>query len=184
LSSVRTAVLRSDGLCWEASRSRWQLSRVVPCGWPVVSSSAATPSRMWPAGTEARLIAVDNTVRPSASISLLPQAAAWVNESNEEQRAKSLAMLAQAADALLEAGLAVSTHTPEGSPQELLTEQAAAWEADSIFVGARGCGGAAWAIPSRPCLNGADHTRALFGRAHSILSIPLVPRPVIGRTHR
>ena len=102
----------------------------------------AVASRMWPAGTEARLIAVDNTVRPSASISLLPQAAAWVNESNEEQRAKALAMLAQAADALLEAGLAVSTHTPEGSPQERLTEQAAAWEADSIFVGARGCGGA------------------------------------------
>jgi nucleotide-binding universal stress UspA family protein len=119
--------------------------RVIVCvdGSPGAEAAFnAVASRMWPAGTEARLIAVDNTVRPSGSISLLPQAAAWVNESNEEQRVKALEMLEQAADALLEAGLAVSTHTPEGSPQELLTEQATAWEADSIFVGARGLSGA------------------------------------------
>jgi nucleotide-binding universal stress UspA family protein len=98
----------------------------------------AVASRTWPAGTEARLVAVDNTVRPSGSISLLPQAAAWVSESNKEQLAQARTILERAADALLEAGLLVSTRTPNGSPQELLTQEAAVWGADCIVVGAGG----------------------------------------------
>ena len=100
----------------------------------------AVASRTWPAGTEARLIAVDNTVRPSGNINLLPQAAAWVDECNEEQRAKARAMLYRAADALLEVGIHISTHSPKGSTPAVLAQEAASWEADCIFVGAQGFG--------------------------------------------
>lgn len=35
-------------------------------------------------------------------------------------------------------GLAVSTATPEGDPREILVEAASSWNADCIFLGARG----------------------------------------------
>jgi nucleotide-binding universal stress UspA family protein len=95
--------------------------------------------RAWPAGTEARVIAVDDTLRPS--ISLLPRASAWVSESNRERLAKSRAMLTRAAEALRDAGMHVSTHTPKGSAPDLIAQEAAAWEADCIFVGAQGLTG-------------------------------------------
>jgi nucleotide-binding universal stress UspA family protein len=95
-------------------------------------------SRSWPLGTEARLIAVDDTIRPRGAASLVPTAAAWITESNQEHLGKVHAMLEYAADALLEAGLAVTQRTPKGSAQGLLSKEAAAWEADCVVVGARG----------------------------------------------
>jgi nucleotide-binding universal stress UspA family protein len=110
------------------------------------ASVGAMASRPWPAGTEARLIAVDATIRPTGTATLVPTAAAWIRESNEEQLAKAHAMLEHSANELLEAGLAVTLQTPKGIPQELLSEEAASWEADCIFVGARGFknGGQPW----------------------------------------
>jgi nucleotide-binding universal stress UspA family protein len=99
---------------------------------------AAVAARSWPGGTEARLIAVDDTIRPTGAASLVPTAAAWISESNEEHLAKAHAMLEHGANELLEAGLLVNLRTPTGSPQDLLCQEAAAWEADCIFVGARG----------------------------------------------
>lgn len=87
---------------------------------------------------EARLLAIDDTSRPTGTARLVPTAAAWISESNEEQLAKAHAMLEHAANELLEAGLAVTLQTPKGRPQELLSEEAASWEADCIFVGAQG----------------------------------------------
>jgi nucleotide-binding universal stress UspA family protein len=98
----------------------------------------AVASRSWPRGTAARLIAVDDTIRPTGTANLVPTAAASISESNEEQLAKAHAMLEHAANELLEAGLAVNRQTPKGSPQNLLSKEAAAWGADCIFVGARG----------------------------------------------
>jgi nucleotide-binding universal stress UspA family protein len=98
---------------------------------------AAVASRSWPGGTEARLIAVDDTIRPTGAASLVPTAAAWIRESNEEHLAKAHAMLEHGANELLEARLLVSLRTPKGTPQDVLSQEAAAWEADCIFVGAR-----------------------------------------------
>ena len=98
----------------------------------------AVISRSWPGGTAARLIAVDNTIRPTGTAHLVPTATAWISKSNEEHLAKAHAMLEQAANELLKAGLMVNLHTPKGSPQDLLGKEAAAWEADCIFVGALG----------------------------------------------
>jgi nucleotide-binding universal stress UspA family protein len=98
----------------------------------------AVAARSWPAGTQVRVITVDNTVRPTGAISLVPTAVAWVRESNEEQVAKAQAMLELSADKLLDAGLVVSTRTHNGSPVEILNEEARSWDASSIFVGALG----------------------------------------------
>jgi nucleotide-binding universal stress UspA family protein len=98
----------------------------------------AVASRSWPGGTEARLIAVDDTIRPTGTASLVPTASAWITESNEEHLARAHAVLEYAANALLEAGLLVSQRTPKGRPQDLLSKEAGAWEADCVFVGARG----------------------------------------------
>lgn len=97
----------------------------------------AVVSRAWPVGTEARLVSVDDTIRPTGSVSFVPAAAAWISESNEERLAKAHAMLEYAASELLDAGVLVSIRTPKGSPQNLLSQEAAAWAADCIFVGAR-----------------------------------------------
>jgi nucleotide-binding universal stress UspA family protein len=98
---------------------------------------AAVASRSWPGRTEVRLIAVDDTIRPTGAASLVPTAAAWIRESNEEHLAKAHAMLEHGANELLEARLLVSLRTPKGTPQDVLSQEAAAWEADCIFVGAR-----------------------------------------------
>jgi nucleotide-binding universal stress UspA family protein len=98
----------------------------------------AVGARSWHGDTEVRVVTVDNTVRAMGAISLVPTAAAWVNESNEEQLAKAHSMVEHAADVLLGAGLQVSTRKYGGSPADVLSDEARAWEVDSIFVGARG----------------------------------------------
>jgi nucleotide-binding universal stress UspA family protein len=96
----------------------------------------AVALRSWPGGTEARVIAVDDAIRPTGTASLVPTAAAWISESNEEHLAKAHAMLEDAANRLLDAGLLVSRRTPKGRPQDLLSKEAAMCEADCVFVGA------------------------------------------------
>jgi nucleotide-binding universal stress UspA family protein len=98
----------------------------------------AVAARSWPKGTEARLVAVDDTIRPTGAVSFVPAAAAWISESNEERLARAHAMLEYAASELLDTGMLVDVRTPKGSPQNLVSQEAAAWAADCIFVGARG----------------------------------------------
>jgi nucleotide-binding universal stress UspA family protein len=108
-------------------------------GSPDADGAAHTVgARSWPGGTEVRVVTVDNVVRPSGAISLLPTAAAWVRESNEEPIAKAHSMLEHAAEVLLGAGLHVSMGTYRGNPADILIDEARTWEADAIFVGARG----------------------------------------------
>jgi nucleotide-binding universal stress UspA family protein len=98
----------------------------------------AVAARSWPGGTEVRVITVDNTVRPTGTISFVPTAVAWLRESNAEHVGKAQAMLEQSADTLLDAGLVVSTRTHKGIPAEILNHEARSWDASSIFVGALG----------------------------------------------
>jgi nucleotide-binding universal stress UspA family protein len=83
-------------------------------------------------------LTVDSTVRPSGAISLVPTAARWVRESNDEQIANAHAMLEHAADTLLDTGLQVSTRAHSGIPADILNEEARTWDARSIFDGALG----------------------------------------------
>jgi nucleotide-binding universal stress UspA family protein len=90
----------------------------------------AVGSRVWPLGTEVRIIAVDDGSSSIAAglMEELPLAAAQ--------------MVAWGENALSEIGLKVSVVTEKGDPRRVLIDQAQAWDADSIFVGGRRFSGA------------------------------------------
>jgi len=75
----------------------------------------AVGSRVWPAGTEVRLIAVDE----GSSSTAAGQMVTWAE--------KALSVI----------GLKVSVAMETGDPRRVLIDRAQAWDADSIFVGGR-----------------------------------------------
>lgn len=84
----------------------------------------AVASRNWPPGAEVKLIT--SLVRAA----LLPDRHPWP----EWYKAREIHLDMQRE--LEAAGLTVSTAIEEGDPKRILIEEAAKWEADSIFVGA------------------------------------------------
>lgn len=85
----------------------------------------AVGSRVWPTGTEVRLIAVDDGTSPN-KISAL-----------------AASLMVQWAETELSAiGLRTSAAFKKGEPQRVLVEEARKWKADSIFVGSRNVSGA------------------------------------------
>jgi nucleotide-binding universal stress UspA family protein len=98
----------------------------------------AVLSRRWPAGTEIRVVAVDDTVRPTGTVKMVPTATEWINESNDIQVADMGGMVHQAAEMFLEAGFDVSMQVAKGIPRDVLNEEARRLGADCIIVGARG----------------------------------------------
>jgi nucleotide-binding universal stress UspA family protein len=97
----------------------------------------AVGSRVWPHGTEVRIVIVDDSVSPRRIAHVLPTAAEMIGSSKEEAAAKAQQMAQWAADELRIIGLEVSVVTEKGDPRRVLIDQAKAWDADSIFVGGR-----------------------------------------------
>jgi nucleotide-binding universal stress UspA family protein len=98
--------------------------------------------RVWPEGTEVRIVAVDDGTSPARISRILPAAAAMVGDSNEETSVAARRMVEWAADELRAIGLRVSVAVERGEPRRVLVEEARKWGADSIFVGGRRFGGA------------------------------------------
>jgi nucleotide-binding universal stress UspA family protein len=96
--------------------------------------------RVWPEGTEVRIVAVDDGVSPTGIAHILPTAAATIRSRNEEAAAKARRMAEWAESELRAIGLLVSVAIVKGEPQSILIEEALKWEADSIFVGSHGLG--------------------------------------------
>ena len=94
--------------------------------------------RVWPEGTEVRIVAVDDGVSPTRIAHILPTTAATIRSRNEEAVAKARRMTEWAADELRAIGLQVSVGIEKGEPQSILIEEALKWGADSIFVGSHG----------------------------------------------
>jgi len=90
----------------------------------------AVGSRVWPHGTEVRIIAVDDG------------SASMIAGLNDELPSAAERMVAWAENALGVIGLQVSVVTEKGDPRRVLIDQAKAWDADSIFVGGRRFSGA------------------------------------------
>ena len=82
--------------------------------------------RVWPDGTEVRIIAVDDGTSPARISALISG-----NEKVCEE------MVAWAENELRAIGLQVSVAIEKGDPRRVLIEQAQTWDADSIFVGGR-----------------------------------------------
>jgi len=85
----------------------------------------ALGSRVWPHGTEVRIVAVDTG------------SSSFVTGHDDELPVAARQMVAWAENALAEIGLRVSVVMEKGDPRRVLIDQAKAWDADSIFVGGR-----------------------------------------------
>src|SRR5690349_1421052 len=95
-------------------------------------------SRVWPHGTEVRIVTVDENVSPRGIAHVLPLPAEMIgSSSNEGSFTKAKQMAEWAAEELGVIGLKVSVVQEKGDPRRVLIEQARAWDADSIFVGGR-----------------------------------------------
>lgn len=100
---------------------------------------SAMARRRWPAGSEARVIAVDYHVRPTGIAQLLPTAITMIAENIDEELAKKREMLEAAVEDLRAvAGLHVTSEIIQGDPKNVLIEEAKNFEADCVFVGSRG----------------------------------------------
>jgi nucleotide-binding universal stress UspA family protein len=94
--------------------------------------------RVWPEGTEVRIVAVDDSVSPGGVARILPAAAEMIRSSNEEVAGQARQMAEWAESELRVIGLRVSVAIEKGDPQRILIEEAGKWDADCIFVGSRG----------------------------------------------
>ena len=85
----------------------------------------AVGRRVWPYGTEVRIIAVDDG------------SSSMFTDHNGELPVAAAQMVGWAENELSVIGLKVSVLAEKGDPARVLAEQARAWDADSIFVGGR-----------------------------------------------
>lgn len=98
-------------------------------------------TRSWPRGTQVRLVAALDTV---FCVSPMPKDKAvvkWFEVSNENDLISLRQIFESWADRLRQVGLVASVELKEGDPKTLLIEEAESWNADSIFVGAKGIRG-------------------------------------------
>lgn len=90
----------------------------------------AVAARVWPAGTEAHLVAVVDDV--------VEEVYEYVEAVNHQGWSWLMDTLEAAEKTLLTAGLRVSPHIKKGDPRHVLVREAQTRKADCIFVGARG----------------------------------------------
>ena len=91
-------------------------------------------SRVWPAGTEVRIIFVDEGVSLQSLSPIAPSTPELIDE-EKTLTARNLVHWAQSE--LSAIGLDTSSYIDKGDPKTVLIEKAIEWNVDSIFVGAR-----------------------------------------------
>jgi nucleotide-binding universal stress UspA family protein len=102
-------------------------------------------SRTWPAGTEAQVISVLQSLVPvttvlEANTYAREPAYSVIREADERMRVRLTNISAEAANALSRARIVANHSVIEGDPREVLLAEAERLDADVIFVGARGHG--------------------------------------------
>jgi len=95
-------------------------------------------SRVWPDGTQARIVTAFDPVVPPLISSLMSPAVKWINEDNVVERERAQHIAEWAADTLRRASLDASAIVKVGNPKHALLKEAEDWNADAIYVGARG----------------------------------------------
>jgi nucleotide-binding universal stress UspA family protein len=98
----------------------------------------AVSTRTWPAGSEVRVVVVDDPVLPTSLGDVVPPLKEWIDEGNEGQRAWAQRVVDGAAHKLRGTELTVSSVVKEGDPKRVLVAEAEEWGADCIFVGSAG----------------------------------------------
>lgn len=94
--------------------------------------------RVWPAGTEVRLVVVDDGSGPTRIAHIRPCLADMVTACGEDETVSARLMAEGAWAVLQERGLNASVEIREGDPRRVLAEESHEWAADSIFVGSHG----------------------------------------------
>lgn len=98
-------------------------------------------SRDWPKGSEARLVVVLDTVMFLAPDSSRPEVVKWFEVNRQADLEQLKTVFEGEADKLRKAGLSTSVILAKGNPKVTIVKEAESWNADSIFVGARGVRG-------------------------------------------
>jgi nucleotide-binding universal stress UspA family protein len=101
--------------------------------------------RNWPAGTEVRVVAVVETLVPAltaidTNTYASESAFQIVQESDRHEWDRKRAAAEESEQLLRDAGLTASSIVQESDPRRAIVEEAEAWSADAVFVGARGLG--------------------------------------------
>jgi nucleotide-binding universal stress UspA family protein len=102
-------------------------------------------ARSWPENAEAQIISVVETLVPAigglgASTFAQEPASRIIREVDERERAWLRNVADDSANMLRQAGLTVTSTVIDGDPREVILAKAKLWNADAIFVGARGRG--------------------------------------------
>ncbi|HKS28686.1 MAG TPA: universal stress protein [Pyrinomonadaceae bacterium] len=97
-------------------------------------------SRVWPPGSQARVVIVGDPLTPTIVGRLIPPVRRVVEESNREETEWAEAVLEKATQVLKGAELEVTSAIIEGNPKHVLVEEAERWGADVIFLGSTGMG--------------------------------------------
>jgi len=95
--------------------------------------------RPWPVGTETRILAVHDILVP-VNAERIAVGERLYGAINEDEHLRLRRSANQAAEKLSKAGLVSTTFVEEGDPKNVLVRVARDWNADTLFVGARGLG--------------------------------------------
>lgn len=125
----------------------------------------AVAERVWPPESEARVIAVEDSIKDSVIGHIIPPVAKWIEGSANIERTWVTEMIEAAEKELRAAGLVVSSRIEEGDPKQVLLEEAEEWGGDCIFIGSRG-----WHKPLEGLLLGSVSI-AVVARAHCSVEV-------------
>jgi nucleotide-binding universal stress UspA family protein len=98
----------------------------------------AVAMRTWPQYSEFRVVSVLDPRLETAIVWPEAGAALWMREADTGAKEAVCRALEHSAKILADAGLIVETHLLNGDPKHELLKHAEGWEADAIFLGARG----------------------------------------------
>ena len=101
----------------------------------------AVTARSWPRGSEARLVSVLDAFMFVKADPQEPSVLKWVDADKEKDWEWVRAAFEPWAEKLRAAGLTTSVELRKGNAKQLLVEEAEAWGADCVFLGAKGIRG-------------------------------------------
>lgn len=98
----------------------------------------AVAARDWPAGSEVKVVLVDDPLAPEFLGKLIPPLGETIAEDKREEQAWVETISRRSSELLDAAGLKVSSDVRYGDPKRELCKAAEEWGADNIFVGSAG----------------------------------------------
>lgn len=98
----------------------------------------AVAARNWPAGSEVKVVLVDDPLAPEFLGKVIPPLGRMLEEDRQEERAWVETISRQSMDILRLAAIKVTSVVREGDPKREVPKAAEEWGADCIFVGSAG----------------------------------------------